>query len=66
MHAYECKRHAFNTADWTVMPQCCARCLQFNAPFPPPPSPLPYPSDTVSNSCIQEDLGNTKRALANL
>jgi hypothetical protein len=37
MHAYECKRHAFNTADWTVMPQCCARRLQFNAPFPPPP-----------------------------
>ena len=36
MHAYECKRHAFNTADWTVIPQCCARRLQFNAPSPPP------------------------------
>ena len=59
MHAYECKRHAFNTADWTVMPQCCARRLQFNAP----PPRLPYPSDTVSNSCIQEDA---KRTLANL
>ena len=41
MHAYECKRHAFNTADWTVMPQCCARRLQFNAPSPPPPFALP-------------------------